>query len=70
MLVLQVRVSRHRETAHMSSYPSNLELEESVAKQAEKVTIGDPETVMDFVRSFGTHYISSFVTGNSLYQAS
>jgi hypothetical protein len=45
-----------------------LELEQPVAQEVEKVHVGDAASVMEFVRSFGSHYIESYVTGNSLYQ--
>ncbi|KAJ9578989.1 hypothetical protein L9F63_024904, partial [Diploptera punctata] len=63
-----VRVARHRTTESLSAYASNREVENTVSKEADKVVIGDTASVMDFVRNFGTHYIASYVTGNSLYQ--
>jgi torso-like protein len=61
-------VSRHRETAKLSTAAKNLELEQVVAQEAEKVQVGDAASVVEFVRNFGSHYIASYVTGNSLYQ--
>ena len=39
-----------------------------MAQEVDKVQVGDAASVTDFVRSFGSHYIASYVTGNSLYQ--
>ncbi|XP_069686618.1 torso-like protein [Periplaneta americana] len=63
-----VRVSRHRETAHFDTLPSNLELEPPVAQEMDRIVPGDAASAMEFIRSFGSHYIASYVTGNSLYQ--
>lgn len=63
-----VRVARHRVTAKLGPKSPNWELEDFVAQEVEKVQVGDAASVTDFVRSFGSHYIASYVTGNSLYQ--
>ncbi|GLH11180.1 Torso-like protein [Gryllus bimaculatus] len=73
-----VRVARHRERARLlggggaggEDAAPQPELEEAVAREAELVSPGDAASVVNFVRSFGSHYIASYVTGNSLYQAS
>jgi torso-like protein len=59
-----VRVARRRESAKLK----NPELEPAVAQEADKVQVGDSASVVEFVRNFGSHYIASYVTGNSLYQ--
>lgn len=46
------------------------ELHEAVARQADQVTAGDTASVMEFIKSFGSHYVRSFVTGNTLFQVS
>ncbi|KAK7864385.1 hypothetical protein R5R35_010980 [Gryllus longicercus] len=75
-----VRVARHRERARLlggggggagaggEDAAPQPELEEAVAREAELVSPGDAASVVNFVRSFGSHYIASYVTGNSLYQ--
>lgn len=65
-----VRVARHRETANLPTDMESTDLHEPVAKQVASVNIGDSSSVIEFVRSFGSHYVTSYVTGNSLYQAS
>lgn len=34
----------------------------------DNVTVGDTVSVLQFIQKYGTHYINSYVTGNSLYQ--
>jgi hypothetical protein len=68
LLCFQVRVARHRVTAKLAPKPPKWQLEAFVAQEVEKVQVGDAASVTDFVRSFGSHYIASYVTGNSLYQ--
>lgn len=66
-----VRLARHREGVKVLdgfAVPENVVLHDAVAKQADLVEPGDSASVMEFVRSFGSHYVSSYVTGNSLYQ--
>jgi hypothetical protein len=46
----------------------NVLLDEAVQKQIEDIEVGDSSSVVEFIRSFGSHYITSFITGNSLYQ--
>jgi torso-like protein len=54
--------------AKLSPKPPKWELEDFVVQEVEKVKVGDAASVVDFVRSFGSHYIASYVTGNALYQ--
>ncbi|CAH2087923.1 unnamed protein product [Euphydryas editha] len=63
-----VRVSRFRETAKLKDLPSNIAPEDVVNEAIEEIGIGDTITVADFIRKYGSHYIASYVTGNSLYQ--
>ncbi|XP_046394796.1 torso-like protein [Ischnura elegans] len=72
-----VRVARRRSSGSLSipglgyTTPETRDgpaLTESVAREIETVVPGNPATVDRFVRSFGSHYVSSYVTGNSLYQ--
>lgn len=63
-----VRVARHRETANLAMDMDSTDLHEPVAKQVASVNVGDSLSVIEFVRSFGSHYVTSYVTGNSLYQ--
>lgn len=63
-----VRVARFRENQRLAGLPDSLIMDEAVAREADKVTVGDTVSVVKFIRNFGSHYIASFVTGNSLYQ--
>ncbi|XP_028170901.1 torso-like protein isoform X3 [Ostrinia furnacalis] len=63
-----VRVSRFRETAKLSDLPSNISIEDVVFEAIQESAIGDTVSIADFIRKYGSHYIASYVTGNSLYQ--
>lgn len=64
-----VRVSRFRETARlMKPIPPNQMLHEDVSDKIQNMTPGNSTETIQFMTSFGTHYINSYVTGNSLYQ--
>jgi hypothetical protein len=67
-LFFQVRVARHRVSAKLRPKDPQLEPEEIVEQEVEKVKVGDAASVNEFVRSYGSHYIASYVTGNALYQ--
>lgn len=64
-----VRVSRFRETARlMRPIPANQMLHEDVSDKIQNMTPGNSTETVQFMTNFGTHYINSYVTGNSLYQ--
>ena len=63
-----VRVARHRESGRMRPVGDDVELEEEVARGTNDVIPGDEASVSHFVKSFGSHYVVSYTTGNSLYQ--
>ncbi|XP_026491858.1 torso-like protein isoform X2 [Vanessa tameamea] len=63
-----VRVSRFRETAKLKDLPPNIVVEDVVNEAIEEIKIGDTVSVADFIRKYGSHYIASYITGNSLYQ--
>lgn len=64
-----VRVSRFRETARlMKPIPANQRLHEDVSEKIQNMTPGNSTETIQFMTNFGTHYINSYVTGNSLYQ--
>lgn len=64
-----VRVSRFRESAKLSRpIPSNQILEPEVASRIRNITAGDTTASVQFMNKFGSHFISSYTTGNSLYQ--
>ncbi|XP_026736644.1 torso-like protein [Trichoplusia ni] len=63
-----VRVSRFRETAKLSDLPGNIGVEDVVYDAIQESTIGDTASIADFIRKYGSHYIASYITGNSLYQ--
>lgn len=61
-------MSRHRESAKLGTASKNLELDEAVEQEVDNVQVGNAASVIEFVRNFGSHYIASYTTGNSLYQ--
>lgn len=64
-----VRVSRFRETARLAKpIPPNQVLQEDVSERIQNMTPGNSTETIQFMTTFGTHYINSYVTGNSLYQ--
>lgn len=63
-----VRVSRFRETAKLKDLPPNISVEDVVFEAIKDSPIGDTASIADFIRKYGSHYISSYITGNSLYQ--
>ncbi|XP_014250379.1 torso-like protein isoform X2 [Cimex lectularius] len=65
-----LRLSRHRDSAYLPEHfdLSTVTLQDSVAAQAARLKVGNVPSVRDFVKNFGSHYVSSYVTGNSLYQ--
>ncbi|XP_026318105.1 torso-like protein isoform X1 [Hyposmocoma kahamanoa] len=63
-----VRVSRFRETAKLNDLPPNVAVEDVVFEAIQDSTIGDTVSIADFIRKYGSHYIASYITGNSLYQ--
>lgn len=66
-----VRVSRFRETARLvKPIPANQVLYEDVSQRIQNMTPGDSASAVQFMNTYGTHYINSYVTGNSLYQVS
>lgn len=63
-----VRLSRFRESVRLEQIPTNVQLVNAVAEELSRITIGDVASVVQFIKKFGSHYIASYVTGNSLYQ--
>lgn len=63
-----VRVSRFRSSYKLNPLPPNIEIADKVQEEMDSIRVGDSSTVEDFIRKFGSHYITSYVTGNSLYQ--
>lgn len=64
-----VRVSRFRETARLiKPIPPNQLLHEDVSAKIHDMQPGNSTETIQFMTTFGTHYINSYVTGNSLYQ--
>lgn len=65
-----VRLSRFRESVKLEQLPKNVQLLDAVAKEIANLEVGNVSSVLQFIKQFGSHYITSYVTGNSLYQAS
>ncbi|XP_055904550.1 torso-like protein [Eupeodes corollae] len=64
-----VRVVRFRETGKLKTdIPPNQSLQPDVAHRIQTLKIGNLTSAVKFMESFGTHYINSYTTGNSLYQ--
>ncbi|KOB69324.1 Torso-like protein [Operophtera brumata] len=63
-----VRVSRFRETGKLSDLPPNIAVEDVVFDAIQDSVLGDTASIADFIRKYGSHYIASYITGNSLYQ--
>lgn len=64
-----VRVSRFRETARLvKPIPPNQVLHDDVSAKIQDMQPGNSTETIQFMTTFGTHYINSYVTGNSLYQ--
>lgn len=63
-----VRLLRFRDSVVLPKLPNNIRLTGNVADEIEGIEVGDVYSVVKFIQKFGTHYIESFVTGNSLYQ--
>lgn len=64
-----VRVSRYRDSAKLRKpIPPNQVLENDITGRIRNVTPGDTTGTVQFMNRYGTHYVSSYVTGNSLYQ--
>uniref|UniRef100_A0A336KKX2 CSON012121 protein n=1 Tax=Culicoides sonorensis TaxID=179676 RepID=A0A336KKX2_CULSO len=64
-----VRVSKFHETEKLIPVlPANQPLENETIGKIRNVTMGDTTSAVQFMNKFGTHYIHSYTTGNSLYQ--
>ncbi|KAJ8927961.1 hypothetical protein NQ314_019486 [Rhamnusium bicolor] len=63
-----VRLSRFRDIVKLDRIPNNINLAEVVAREIDNIQKGDVASVVMFIRKYGSHYIHSYVTGNSLYQ--
>ncbi|KAK9702169.1 hypothetical protein QE152_g30129 [Popillia japonica] len=65
-----LRLSRTRDTVKLGPIPSNVNLSDVVAREIDNIKVGDIDSVWTFIKKYGSHYINSYVTGNSLYQVS
>ncbi|XP_017141913.1 torso-like protein [Drosophila miranda] len=64
-----VRVVRFRETGKLNAdIPIEQQLEPEVRARMEQLKIGNLTSAVGFIESVGTHYVSSYTTGNSLFQ--
>lgn len=63
-----VRVSRFADDADLSDFSGGFSLSEAVIEEIERIEVGDVHSVVKFIQEFGTHYVKSFVKGDSLYQ--
>ncbi|XP_050507431.1 torso-like protein [Diabrotica virgifera virgifera] len=63
-----VRLSRFRDVVKLQRLPNNVFVLDQAAKEIDNIKIGDVNSVLTFIKKYGSHYINSYVTGNSLYQ--
>lgn len=64
-----VRVSRFRESAKLKKpIAPNQSIDPGVVEKMKSVQVGDSVSVYQFIDKYGSHYINSYVLGNSLYQ--
>nr|ATU82910.1 secreted MAC/Perforin/Torso-like protein [Pristhesancus plagipennis] len=65
-----VRLSKPRVVASLTKdfTPQSARFNEAVKSQASFLTAGNSASIHNFIRNFGSHYVASYVTGNSLYQ--
>ncbi|XP_065158283.1 torso-like protein isoform X3 [Atheta coriaria] len=63
-----VRLSRFWDTVKLARIPNNVNLLDSMAQEINNIYVDNVTSVLMFTKRVGTHYINSFVTGNSLYQ--
>ncbi|KAL1506731.1 hypothetical protein ABEB36_006038 [Hypothenemus hampei] len=63
-----VRLSRFRDSVRLDRTPGNDNVVNSVREEIDNIKLGDEASVLMFIKKFGSHYIQSYVTGNSLYQ--
>ncbi|CAH0560307.1 unnamed protein product [Brassicogethes aeneus] len=63
-----VRLSRYREGVKLTRVPNNINLADVVAREIDNMQVGDVGSVVTFIKKYGSHFINSFVTGNSIYQ--
>lgn len=54
----------------MRPVDEDVQVDEDALKGVDSVLLGDEASVYHFVRNYGSHYITSFTTGNALYQVS
>lgn len=62
-----LKISRNREFVRIAK-KSKLRPTNQTEDSLDRVQLGDVQSVMKFIRTTGSHYISSYTTGNSLYQ--
>lgn len=66
-----VRVARFRESGKLKKpIPPNQVLENDVSEKIREIKLGNTTAAVQFMNMYGTHYINSYITGNSLYQVS
>ncbi|KAK0161572.1 hypothetical protein PV327_010030 [Microctonus hyperodae] len=63
-----IRVSRFRENATLTDLLDNHHVDMTMRNEANSLVVGDVPSTVRFIRNFGSHYITSYITGNSLYQ--
>lgn len=63
-----VRLSRFRDSVKLGRTPDSDNVMDLVKNEIDNIKVGDVASVLTFIKKYGSHYIQSYVTGNSLYQ--
>ncbi|XP_050297969.1 torso-like protein [Anthonomus grandis grandis] len=63
-----VRLSRFWDSAKLGRSPRSVNVVDIVKEEIDGIKVGDAASVLLFMKKYGSHYIQSYVTGNSLYQ--
>lgn len=64
-----VKLSKTLKSVKMDSM-NNIRVKKYVEREIENLNASDTTAIRRFMKSYGTHYIDSFVTGNFIYQVS
>lgn len=60
-----VKMVRDKATKSVSG---NLKLNSGASRDANDISVGDTDAIMDFVKNYGTHFIQSVSVGDAIYQ--
>lgn len=63
-----IRLNLFRESVYLDKLPTNITFMDRIVDEVQKLQIGDTVGIVKFIRKYGSHYIDSYTTGDSLYQ--